>query len=76
MYNVSYTRRLMQNGYIGIPSWQSQISNQEEVFADSFVYNCNTDEYIEWNKINILARKSIQVNRKKLTIEQEFKNVT
>ena len=75
MYNVSYVKQLLENGYPGIPSWQSKISNHEELFADSFVYNCSTEEYIEWNKITILARKSIQANRKMLALEQEFENV-
>lgn len=75
MYNVSYVKQLLEHGYPGIPSWQSQISNHEELFGDSLVYNCSTDEYIEWNKLTILARKSIQANRKMLAIEQEFENV-
>ena len=75
MYNVSYVKQLMEHGYPGIPSWQSQISNHEELFGDSLVYNCSTEEYIEWNKITILARKSIQANRKMLALEQEFENV-
>lgn len=75
MYNVSYVKQLLENGYPGIPSWQSQISNHEELFGDSLVYSCSTDEYIEWNKLTILARKSIQANRKLLALEQEFENV-
>jgi hypothetical protein len=75
MYNVSYVKQLLEHGYPGIPSWQSQISNHEELFGDSLVYNCSTDEYIEWNKLTILARKSIQANRKMLALEQEFENV-
>ena len=75
MYNVSYVKQLLDHGYPGIPSWQSQISNHEELFGDSLVYNCSTEEYIEWNKITILARKSIQANRKMLALEQEFENV-
>ena len=75
MYNVSYVKQLLDHGFPGIPSWQSQISNHEELFGDSLVYNCSTEEYIEWNKITILARKSIQANRKMLALEQEFENV-
>ena len=75
MYNVSYVKQLLDHGFPGIPSWQSQISNHEELFGDSLVYNCSTEDYIEWNKINILARKSIQANRKMLALEQEFENV-
>lgn len=77
MYNVSYVKNLMKQGFIGIPSWQSDISSHIETFGDSHVYNFSSnEEQSEWKKINLLARKSIQLNKKINQMSEDFTDVS